>query len=136
MESNTTNDATAWETLLPSLQLTGLALNAIEHAEFISKEGSVVSLRVNKGHQSIFTTAVIKRIEQGLANHYKDMIKLALCTDDVVISSPAQKRKEENVRVHALAANALQSDPFFQQLQEEFSAELVKNSIEPLKDEI
>ena len=31
---------------------------------------------------------------------------------------------------------ALHNDPVFQQLQQEFSAELVKNSIVPLKDDL
>ena len=133
---NIMDDTSAWNALLPTLQLSGLALSAIEHAEFTSKEGNIISLRVDKRHQSLFTSAVITRIEQGLANHYQDMIKLTVIADDAVLSTPAQKRKEENVRVHALAADALQSDPFFQQLQQEFSAQLVKNSIEPLKEDI
>jgi DNA polymerase-3 subunit gamma/tau len=129
-----TGDSTDWSIILPQLKLSGLALSAAEHAEFIGKSGAEIILRVAKGHQSVFTTAVISRIEQGLTNYYKETIKLALSSDEMVLSSPAQQRQRSQKKMHEDAEAALQEDPFFQQLQEEFSAELVKNSIAPLKD--
>ena len=122
--------------ILPQLKLSGLALNAAENAEFISKSGCQVVLRVSKGHQSVFTSAVIKRIEQGLDNYYKEVVKLTINTDEVVLSTPAQQRMHAQTKVHADTTTALQNDPFFQLLQEEFSAELVRNSVAPLKDEL
>lgn len=130
------NESTNWSTILPQLKLSGLALNAAENAEFVSKIRSEVILRVSKGHQSVFTAAVVKRIEQGLTNHYKEVVKLTLSSDDVVSSSPAQQRKKTQIKTHESAAAALQNDPFFQQLQQEFSAELVSNSIASLKDDL
>lgn len=125
-----------WGAILPQLKLSGLALNAAENAELVSKSQSEVILRVSKGHQSVFTAAVIKRIEQGLTNHYKEVVKLTLSCDEVVSSSPAQQRKQTQIKAHESATAALQNDPFFQQLQQEFSAELVSNSIASLKDDL
>ena len=93
-------------------------------------------MRVAKGHLSVFTAAVIKRIEQALTTYYKEVIKLKLRSDEPVLSSPAQQRKITQEKMHEHAETSLQSDPFFQQLQEEFSAEVVKNSIVPLKDDL
>ena len=131
--TSTSSDNEDWSTILPQLKLTGLALNAAENAELVSKSQSEVVLRVSKGHQSVFTAAVIKRIEQGLTNHYKKVVKLTLNCDEVV-SSPAQQRKQTQIKAQESATAALQNDPFFQQLQQEFSAELVSNSIASLKD--
>lgn len=127
---------TNWHTILPHLALTGLARNAAENAELHSINDSVVVLRVEKGHLSLFTTAVIIRIEQGLANYYKKVVKLKIDTNDKLFASPAQLRKQVQTKVQAEAEIALQNDPFFQQLQQEFSAELVKNSIVSLEDEL
>ena len=121
---------------MPQLKLSGLALSAAENAEFISKTDSVIVLRIEKGHRSVFTAAVIGRIEQGLANYYKEVIKLTLTSEEEVSSSPAQNRKKAQTKEHNDASTALQNDLFFQQLQQEFSAELVKNSIAPLKDDL
>ena len=125
-----------WSEILPQLKLNALALSAAEHAELVSKSGAEVILRIAKGHLSVFTPAVISRIEQALANHYKEVIKLKLNSDDAVLSSPAQQRQQTQKKNHVDAALALQNDQFFQQLQEEFSAELVKNSIVPLTDDL
>lgn len=42
-----------WSSIIQNLKLTGLALNAVENAELISKEGRDITLRVAKGHQSL-----------------------------------------------------------------------------------
>ena len=125
-----------WGVLLPQLKLNGLALNAAENAELISKNEAEVVLRISKGHFSVFTKAVIKRIEEGLTHYYNETIKLTLCSDDAVHASPAQERIKTQQKENDGATAALQNDPFFQQLQKEFSAELVKNSITLLKDDL
>ena len=128
------NQTTIWADILVKLNLHGLALSAAENAEFISKTDGLVVLRVAKGHQSVFTPSVLSRIEQALSNYYNEKISLSLNSDQLVSSTPLlqkqviQKQQQEN------AETALQNDPFFQQLQQEFSAELVKNSIALKKD--
>ena len=126
--SNNQNSPT-WNDILSRLNLHGLALSAAEHAEFISKSHSSVVLRVEKGHQSVFTSSVISRIEQGLTNYYAEKITLSLNSDQKVSSSPILQKQEAQKKQHEDAEAVLQNDPFFQKLQHEFSAELVKNSI-------
>ncbi len=121
-----------WAHITSNLKLTGLALNAIENAEFISKEGRDIVLRVAKGHQSLFTPTVLTRIEAALGDHYQSAVKISLNSDQIVHSSPAQQKELTTQKKQQLAETALQNDPMFQQLQQEFSAELVKNSIVPL----
>ena len=123
-----------WNMILRELKLSGLALNAGENAECVGKLGGRITLRVAKGHQSLFTPTTISRIQQALTRYYKEEIKISLQTDEALVSSPALQRKETLARNHEQAETALRDDPFFQTLQEEFSAELVKNSIVPTKD--
>lgn len=125
-----------WPSIIMQLQLTGLALNAIENAEFISKDGREVTLRVAKGHQSLFTPTTLTRIETALAHYYQSPVKIILNSDEVVQASPAQQKERVIQQKQQNAEVALHNDPLFQQLQQEFSAELVKNSIVPLKDEL
>lgn len=128
------NTDAPWETVLPLLKLTGLAMTAMENAEFIAKNGRNITLRVDKGHQSLFTTAVTQRIEQSLARYYGEAIKIDFNTDSPAQSTPAQKKQLEHDLQQESAITNLQNDAFLQQLQQEFSAELVKNSIVPVKD--
>ena len=125
-----------WNSILTQLNLNALALTAAENAEFVSKTRGNINLRIAKGHQSVFTTTVVSRIEQALTNYYKEPVKLNLQSNEQVLSSPAQQKKVLQEMQHQNAEIALQNDPFFQQLQQEFSAELVKNSIVPVKDDL
>lgn len=124
-----------WPTILTQLKLTGLAFTAADNTEFVAKSGHEIQLRVAKGHLSLFTPTVTNRIEQALQAYYKEPINIALSSDEQVQSSALQKQIAQNLRQQDAEMN-LQNDAFFQQLKQEFSAELVKNSIVPVKDEL
>ncbi|WP_133130927.1 DNA polymerase III subunit gamma/tau [Legionella yabuuchiae] len=126
----------SWSFILGQLKLTGLALSAAEHAEFLKKDGGLVVFKIANGHLSLFTPTVIRRIEKGLSEYYKEPVKLKLNSGDNVAQSPAQKKKivQEEQRNHA--EQALRNDPFFQTLQQEFSGELVQDSISSLIDDL
>lgn len=136
IEINRPLEATNWIHIIPQLKLTGFALTAIENAEFVNKEGREVTLRVAKGHESLFTPSTMTRIETALADYYQSPVKIILNSKEVVQASPAQQKERATQQKQQKAEEALHNDPVFQQLQQEFSAELVKNSIVPLKDDI
>jgi len=128
------SDAQNWVHILPQLQLHGLALSAAEHTEFFDKNGTNIILRVTTGHESLFTKAVITRIETALTNYYKEPIKLTIERRDNVTATPAQKRQSMQTEQQQAAEAALQKDHFFQKLQQEFSAQLIKDSVEGVKE--
>ncbi|MCX7116348.1 MAG: DNA polymerase III, subunit gamma and tau, partial [Legionellales bacterium] len=128
-------DALDWGNLILQLNLNGLALSAANHTEWVSQSDTGIVLRIAKGHQSLLTKAVISRIEQSLTTYHKKMMKLTIIADEV-LSSPNQELQKSKKLMMDTAKESLQGDLFFQQLQEEFSAELVKNSIAPLKDDL
>ncbi|WP_058534479.1 DNA polymerase III subunit gamma/tau [Legionella saoudiensis] len=126
----------SWADIIPQLKLTGLALTAVENAELVSRDGRDLVLRVARGHQSLFTPTVLARVESALGNYYQTAIKVALNSEQSVQASPAQQKEQATQQKQQNAELALQNDPMFQQLQQDFSAELVKNSIVPLKDDL
>ncbi|STX27841.1 DNA polymerase III subunit gamma/tau [Legionella beliardensis] len=119
-----------WDKILRQIKLTGLAQTAAENAEMIGKSGGEVKLRVDKGHRSLFTPGIIERIEQALTNYYQQKVKLHFDFSEVQ-ASPAQQKSAAYAQNLQEAELILQQDPFLQDLKQEFSAELVKNSIEP-----
>jgi len=125
-----------WDELLSRLNLTGLTLSAAENAVFLGKEEHSVSLQVDKRHQSLFTTAVIKRLEEALSNYYQAPLNVVINCAETPATTPTPAATKQLMKENAqqLAEQALQDDPFFQQLQQEFSAELIKNSITPQKN--
>ncbi|WP_419420095.1 DNA polymerase III subunit gamma/tau [Legionella sp. D16C41] len=119
-----------WSMILKKLQLTGLAQTATENAELLSKSAGEIKLRVDKGHRSLFTPNITERIEQALSNYYQQRIKLSFDFNEVQ-ASPAQQKSAAHAQNLQEAALNLEQDSFLQRLKQEFSAELVKNSIEP-----
>ncbi|WP_131783616.1 DNA polymerase III subunit gamma/tau [Legionella gresilensis] len=119
-----------WSTILQKIQLTGLAQTATENAEMVGKSAGEVKLRVNKGHRSLFTPNIIQRIEQALSTYYRQTIKLSFDFSEVQ-ASPALQKSAAYTQSLQEAELSLEQDPFLKSLKQEFSAELVKNSIEP-----
>ena len=125
-----------WSELVAQLNLTGLALAAIENTEWVESSPGQVTLRVSKSHRSLFTQNTLEKIEQALTHYYQEKIKLILQTEDVISTSPAQKRQEEQQAARHEADEKLTADPFFQTLKQKFSAKIIENSVELLKYDI
>jgi DNA polymerase-3 subunit gamma/tau len=124
-----------WITIVNQLKLQGLSQTAIENAEFLEKQGRTIRLRVTKGHQSLFTPTVVTRIEDALIKVFQESIKIDLVIEET-INSPAQQKQALQVKEKEEAAIILNSDPFFQKLQQEFSAEVIQDSIVAIKDDL
>lgn len=126
----------SWTQLLTKLQLKGLSLTAAENAEFVEKSGANIVLVIAKTHRSLVTDKVVKRIEQALSHYYKEDIKLTVHQKEELQTTPAQQKESVRQQQAEKAESSIKNDLFFQKLQQEFSAELVKNSIKPLHDDI
>ena len=121
-----------WTNILSLLNLTGLALNAIAHTEFVEKKPGIVVLRLDDKHRAVFTPMVIKKIEDALSSYYSEKIEIMMIHDVPVHSSPAQNKQPTQVAVQNAAHAALLADPIFTQLQETFAGEVVKSSVDLL----
>lgn len=133
---STSSHSDDWTAIIAKLKLTGLALNAIDNAEFIKKEGREITLAVAKGHLSLFTPTVLTRIESALTDYYQNTVKIVLNSNETVKTSPAQQKEKAAQETQHRAEVALENDPSFKRIQQEFSAELIKNSIVPLKNDL
>lgn len=126
----------SWAAVILELNLNGLALNAVQNAEFIGKNGKECSLRVAPGHSSLFTPSIQSRVETALAIYFQEKIKLLIYHEELHQASPAQQQQQSLLQDAQDAEFHLQKDPVVQQLQQDFSAELLKNSIISLKNGI
>lgn len=118
-----------WASIITQLQLSGLALTAIQHSELLDKTAEQIILKVEKAHQSIFTKPVVARIQDSLSAYYQETIRVNLQYHTDLLDSPATQKKAADAKQQESFTQALQSDPVFQQLQKEFDAHLVEDSI-------
>ncbi len=122
-----------WSLVIKRIKLGGLALNALENAEFVAKSKSQLVLAIAKGHHSLFTPGVTLRIEEALSIYYNEKIKLTLEITTSTLSSPAQQKQKMDSANQSEAVTILDNDDFFNKVKQQFSAEVVKNSIELVK---
>ncbi len=119
----------SWADIITLLKLTGLALTALKQTELLEKTTGQVRLKTEKAHQSLFTAPVISRIQDALSAYYNETIRLTFEYQDIVLTSPAAQKKIADTKAQEAMSAALHADPVFQQIQKEFSADLIKDSI-------
>lgn len=125
-----------WQLLIPKLNLRGLSLTAAENSIVDKFEDGTYYLRTDTAHESLFNKSVINSLETALSKFYNSKIKINLNVGKKVGSTPAEIKQEIADKNLKEASQSLEQDAFFQRLQDEFSAELIKNSIVSLKDKI
>lgn len=126
----------SWSDIITQLNLTGLALNAAENAQLLEKTQGLVTLGITKGHQSVFTPSVLSRLEDALSRYYKEKIKLVLNCNSPVLLTPALEKEQFQTKQHQEMTEVLQNDSVFKQLEQDFSAQTIKKSISPLKNNL
>lgn len=125
-----------WHEIILQLSLSGLTQTAAENSQLIEVTETGITLVANKTHETIFTPTVIKNLESSLSKYCNQSLKINFKFENEANTTPA-KIKEQSAKENILSANeSLNKDSFFQLLQDEFSAELIKNSIASLKDDV
>ncbi|OGV37205.1 MAG: DNA polymerase III, subunit gamma and tau [Legionellales bacterium RIFCSPHIGHO2_12_FULL_35_11] len=137
VKNNPTQKSSAdlnWTEIITKLPLKGLALTAAENAELIDFNNNIINLRADKSHESIFTSSVIGILQKNIGKLYNRDISIKIQYGQLQSSSPAEIKNNITQKNKGEAIKSIEEDAFIKQLQTEFSAELVKNSIVSLKD--
>ena len=72
---------------------------------------------------------MIKSLEDALTQYFNAKIRVTLEKTTHPISSPAAQQQAQHQKSHETAVEHLKGDDFFQQLQQEFSGDVVKDSV-------
>lgn len=123
-----------WHELIPQLNIRGLSLTAAENSIVEKFENNTYYLVTDKAHESLFNKTVITSLEKALSDFHDLKIIINLKVDQKTNLTPAEIKQQVAAKNLQEATDALEKDSFFQRLQDEFSAELIKNSIVSLKD--
>src|SRR3990167_10363511 len=125
-----------WNEVLPKLGLTGMTRTAAQNATFIMRSDNELTFGVQPGHQSLFTPTITQRIEQALSHHYQQKIKLILREDSSKKPSPAKVHQIEHQLRQENAHKNIKDDLFLHELEQKFSAEIIKSSISCQEDDL
>jgi len=128
-----TMTAQDWPGLAASLPLTGLAAELARQSEWLGARDSRIDLRV--AVRSLAESPGKSRLRTVLSEHFGTVVSLNVeygATGDATAHAVAQARQQE---LQQQAERAVRTDPFIQELVDEFDASVVPGSIRPLHDD-
>jgi DNA polymerase-3 subunit gamma/tau len=119
-----------WPQLVNALQVTGLARELASHSELLAVEGDLFRLRV--AIKSYAEAASVERLRAALTQHFGRPMRVSVEVGSTAGAATAAARAEQarNERQKA-AEQAILSDPFVQELIENFGAQVEPQTIRP-----
>ena len=125
-----------WLALVESLK-DGLGAQArmlAQNAELISAQGRVLNLRVPAAQRFVAGRDYQDKLAGALSAHFGVHINLAIEVGDVAGETHLMQRQRVRGELLAQAREAIESDPVVQQIQHEFGAVVLPDSIQPLEE--
>ena len=125
-----------WYSVVPQLQLSGRANELIKHCLLESHENGIISLVLNKDSEDLLADTVEQEIQSALLKFYGNEARLDLrvaeeptAAIDRENETPAQRSQRKVLETQQQAENNITTDPFVQELQSRFGAQIVPGSV-------
>ena len=120
-----------WHTILPQLNLSGMALPLAQHCLLESITDTHISLLLDESGSTLQSPRAAAQLSEALAQHYGRELQLQFTVTVLTEETPEKRGLREAAERQAAAEAAITNDPFVKQLQETFGAVIVPGSIRP-----
>ncbi|WP_416242921.1 DNA polymerase III subunit gamma/tau [Azospira sp. APE16] len=121
-----------WQSILDSLQLSGMARALAQHCELLKLGGDVVQLRLPPAHRHLIMKAAQDRLQQALGEYCGRPLQLQIEVAEVSTLTPAAILQQEREERQDRAVAAIEQDPFVREMIDIFDATLIESSIKPI----
>lgn len=120
-----------WHKLVDQLKL-GITKSLAQECELIEFKEFVFYLSLDEKKKHLAQQVYIKKLEETLINYFNKKIKINISIG-AVMSTPAIVKKNEKATLLKTTESAMMQDNFVKELINEFGAEVIPTSIEPIK---
>ena len=121
-----------WHNLVKNLKL-GIANALAQECEFKAYQNYIFELTLDSNKSHLMQGNYVEKLEESLINHFNKKIKVKILVDEVK-TTPAIKTSEEKSKLLKETESAMMKDGFVKDLIENFDAQVVPTSIEPLNN--
>lgn len=121
-----------WQSILDSLQLSGMARALAQHCELLKLGEEVVQLRLPPAHRHLIMKAAQDRLQQALGEYCGRPLQLQIEVAEVSTLTPAAILQQEREERQDRAVAAIEQDPFVREVIDIFDATLIESSIKPI----
>lgn len=123
-----------WHTILPLLNLSGMALPLAQHCLLDSVADDQLTLLLDTSGSTLQSPRAEAQLAEALVQHYGRDLKLHFKLVELTEETPEKRAKREAAEMQMAAEESIRNDPFVKQLQETFGAAIVPGSIRPRTD--
>ena len=120
-----------WHTILPQLNISGMALPLAQHCLLESITDTHITLLLDESGSTLQSPRAAAQLSEALAQHYGRELQLQFTVTMLTEETPEKRGLREAAERQAAAEAAITNDPFVKQLQETFGAVIVPGSIRP-----
>jgi DNA polymerase-3 subunit gamma/tau len=126
-------DAGTWAEIVQSIGVTGMAAMLAKHCVMTRHTAERIDLTLAKAHERLLEGAHKDRLKAALQKYFGGNVHVAITVGTSNGDSPAQLAQRDREREQAQANAAIESDPFVQDLVENFGGQI--NAIKPLQSQ-
>jgi len=130
-EVNTGADASSWSQVVDALGLKAVAKELATHSVLEERNGKMMRLSLDPGYEQLCTKSALQRLEQALSSYYNESISLDVKIVRSKQETPAAQKQRQHQEKQESAVEAIKNDPFVQELQDVFNADLDSAVIRP-----
>lgn len=121
-----------WHLILAQIKVSGMARELGQHCELRDLDGSRMVLRLAPRHRHLLIKAAQDKLQQALAEHFGQPLRLAIEIDQVSGDTPAATAQRERRERMDRAIASVEQDGFVREVIEMFDATLIESSIKPV----
>ena len=122
-----------WAALLAQLDLQGAARQLANHCVLLGREGARVKLALDPRSRALRTASLEEKLAQALSRHFGEPVRLEFASAAQSGETPAQAEQRAAREQAEAARQAFESDPGVQGFRERFGAEVIPETVRPVK---
>lgn len=124
--------AADWLDLFPKLPISGMTGSIAANCTLISVEGDNWLLHLDPAHSALFNSTQQRRLNDALNQYHERTINLSIELIKPEQETPAQAAARRRADRQRQAEASIQSDPFIQQMLQQFGAIIREDTIAPV----
>ncbi|MFK3795039.1 DNA polymerase III subunit gamma/tau [Pseudomonas sp. NPDC088444] len=124
--------AADWLELFPKLPISGMTGNIAANCTLISVEGDNWLLHLDPAHSALFNATQQRRLNEALNQYHERTLNLTIELIKPEQETPAQAAARRRADRQRQAEASINSDPFIQQMMEQFGAFIREDTIVPV----
>ena len=122
-----------WAALLTQIDLQGAARQLAQHCVLVAREGARVKLALDPRSRSLRTASLEEKLAQALSRHFGATVRLEFVAVSERRETPAEANQRAAREQIEAARQSFESDPGVQGFRERFGAEVLPETVRPLK---